>query len=69
MKPSDIRKGQTYYGRLITAIFPADSDWAGPGLEQAELFDDEVAYQEFSRGMRSRCTVAEFIRWCHRHDG
>lgn len=64
MKYRDIQKGETYHDRKVTAIYPAGSNWAGPGLDWPTSSGDDVAYQDYREGVRTSCTAVEFARWC-----
>jgi len=68
MKYTDIRKGQIYHSRLVTAIYPAGSNWAGPGLEIPASAQDDVAYQDFREGIRTSCSARDFAAWCRKQD-
>ncbi|KKN43871.1 hypothetical protein LCGC14_0698850 [marine sediment metagenome] len=73
MKYQDIRRGETYHKRFVTRIFPQTCDGAGPGLNCPTAADDEVSYQDFAEGVRTRCTAKQFAAWVARqekqHDG
>ena len=62
MRYQDIKKGSRYGARLVLTIQPEESDGAGPGLLQPGKATDEVAYQDFAKGVRTRCTAAQFAR-------
>lgn len=63
MRYRNIQKGQRYGSRLVLTIHPWSSDLAGPGLERPTRTDDEVAYQDFAEGIRTRCSATKFARW------
>lgn len=63
MHYSEINRGQKYYSRVVQAIYPPDSDWAGPGIESPMSLYDNVLYQDFDEAVISSCSAADFIDW------
>jgi len=63
MKYQDIKRDETYHKRLVTRIFPCVNDGAGIGLSCPTSADDEVSYQDFAEGVRTRCTAKQFAAW------
>ena len=69
MKYQDIQKGQQYGSRLVLTIHHQESDGAGLGLKRPTSTTDEVAYQDFTEGTRTRCSAVQFARWADKQEG
>jgi hypothetical protein len=63
----EIRKGESYNRIEVTAIYLADSSWAGPGLDKPQNSDDIIVYRDYANADWSSCPAKKFAHKVRRN--